>query len=135
MRSILQRRQTAERAAQLARNNAAQLVLCNASKALPKTIPQLETVFNQVHERQLFGKFENIDLAGVDTETIVLTGTPFIEIIKEVQRGGYDLVIKSAEGSGGAFSNLFGERDMRLMRKCPCPVWIIKPAKMGVTRV
>ncbi len=122
---------TAERAAQLARNNAAQLVLCNASKEMPKAIPKLEIAFNQAHERQLLDKFENVELAGVNTEKKLLTGTPFIEITKEVQRGRYDLVIKSAEGSGGAFSNLFGETDMRLMRKCPCPVWIIKPAKVG----
>jgi len=122
---------TPVRAAQLARNNGAQLVLCHASKELPRTLTQLEGVLEQIHERQLLDKFENIDLADINTETKVLAGTPFIEIIKEVQRGGYDLVIKSAEGSSGAFSNLFGETDMRLMRKCPCPVWIIKPAKVG----
>ena len=122
---------TPERAAQLARNNGAQLVLCDASKELSRTLSKFEGVLKQSHERQLIDKFENVDLAGVNTETKLLTGTPFIEIIKEVQRDGYDLVIKSAEGSGRTFSNLFGETDMRLMRKCPCPVWIIKPSKVG----
>ena len=120
---------TPRRAAQLARNNNAQLTLCDASKELPRTLPKLEKTFKKIHESQLMARFENIDLAGIKTKTKLLTGTPFIEIIKEVQRGGHDLVIKSAEGSGGLFSNLFGETDMRLMRKCPCPVWIVKPSK------
>jgi nucleotide-binding universal stress UspA family protein len=50
-------------------------------------------------------------------------GTPFIEVIKAVQRDGHDLVIKPARerpGSGG----LFASTDMHLLRKCPCPVWI-----------
>ncbi len=122
---------TPERAAQLARNNGAQLVLCHASKKLPRTLPDLESIFNQAYMRQLTAKFDSVDIEGVKTEIKLLSGTPFIEIIKEVQRGSYDLVIKSAKGRGGAFSNLFGETDMHLMRKCPCPVWIIKPEKAG----
>ena len=119
---------TPRRAVQLARNNKAQLTICDASKELPKTPPKLNDTFRQIHESQLLARFEGIDLAGIKTRTKLLTGTPFIEIIKEVQRGDHDLVIKSAEGSGGTFSNLFGETDMSLMRKCPCPVWIVKPS-------
>lgn len=113
---------TPQRAAQLARNNNAQLTLCDASPELPRTLSKLKTTYNQIHEQQVISLFEKIDLTGIKTKTLLLTGTPFIEIIKEVQSGGYDLVIKSAEGSGGVLSNLFGEMDMHLMRKCPCPV-------------
>jgi len=120
---------TPRRAAQIARNNNAQLTLCDASKELPRTLVKLEKTYKQIHESQLMSLFEKIDLSGIKTKARLLTGTPFIEIIKEVQRGGHDLVIKSAEGSGGLFSNLFGETDMHLMRKCPCPVWIVKPSK------
>ncbi len=66
---------------------------------------------------------------GLDIKTRLLVGIPFLEIIKEVVRGGHDLVIKPAEGRGGVSSMLFGSTDMHLFRKCPCPVWIIKPAK------
>lgn len=57
----------------------------------------------------------------------MLSGTPFIEVIREVIPGKHDLVIKSAEGKGVLFGSLFGEMDVRLIRKCPCPVWIVKP--------
>ncbi|MBT8438598.1 MAG: universal stress protein, partial [Gammaproteobacteria bacterium] len=34
-----------------------------------------------------------------------------------------------AEGRGGLSGVLFGSVDLHLLRKCPCPVWIIKPSK------
>ena len=39
----------------------------------------------------------------------------------------HDLIIKCAEDAGDLRGMLFGSTDMHLMRKCPCPVWIIKP--------
>lgn len=66
---------------------------------------------------------------GVSIETKVLLGRPFVEIIREVLRNDYDLVIKSAEGAVGLKGMLFGSTDMHLMRKCPCPVWIIKTSE------
>jgi len=56
-----------------------------------------------------------------------LTGTPFIEVIRAVQRNGYDLLMKADRPSGGLAKRLFGSSDMHLLRKCPCPVWIDRP--------
>jgi universal stress protein E len=57
----------------------------------------------------------------------VLTGTPFIEVIKAVREGGYDLVIKSARPTEGLSGRLLGSTDLHLLRKCPCPVWVDRP--------
>jgi universal stress protein E len=46
-----------------------------------------------------------------------------------VLRKKHDLVMLAAEGSGGAKAPLFGSTSMHLMRKCPCPVWVIKPTR------
>jgi len=43
-----------------------------------------------------------------------------------VLRGKHDLVIKCVDSTGSFKDTLFGSTDMHLMRKCPCPVWIIK---------
>jgi universal stress protein E len=56
----------------------------------------------------------------------VLTGVPFLEIIREVLRNGHDLVIRIPE-TWDWRDRLFGSDDMHLLRKCPCPVWLIKP--------
>jgi len=56
----------------------------------------------------------------------VLTGISFLEIIHEVLRNGHDLVFKTAE-SRGLLDRIFDSDDMHLLRKCPCPVWLVKP--------
>jgi nucleotide-binding universal stress UspA family protein len=59
----------------------------------------------------------------------MLCGTPFLEIIREVLRNEHDLVMITAEGRGGLKERLFGSTTMHLMRKCPCPVWVMKPSQ------
>jgi len=64
----------------------------------------------------------------IAAECLVAFGRPHIEIIRTVLRGGHDLVIKAAETqNGGLRARLFGSHDMHLLRKCPCPVWLLKP--------
>jgi nucleotide-binding universal stress UspA family protein len=53
-------------------------------------------------------------------------GKLFLEAIRAVLRHGYDLVIKPTENPA-TLSHLFGSDDMHLLRKCPCPVWLLKP--------
>lgn len=55
----------------------------------------------------------------------VLIGTVFLEVIRTVLRNSHDLVIKAAENPD-FLKKLFGSDDMHLLRKCPCPVWIMK---------
>jgi nucleotide-binding universal stress UspA family protein len=67
--------------------------------------------------------------------TKVLTGTPFLEVVREVLRGGHDLVIRAAENPGW-LDRLLGSDDMHLLRKCPCPVWLVRcEAPMPYRRV
>lgn len=60
----------------------------------------------------------------------VLEGKAFLEIIRAVLRQGYDLVIKPAENPD-FLARLFGSDDMHLLRKCPCPVWLMKPHELS----
>ena len=67
----------------------------------------------------------------VNITTTVAVGTVFIEVIRTVLRDGYDLVIKVAE-SPDYLPRLFGSTDMHLLRKCPCPLWLMKPREKVV---
>ena len=71
--------------------------------------------------------------ARIEIQTRVLVGLSFLEIIREVLRNGHDLVIKSPEYRDW-LDRLFGSEDMHLLRKCPCPVWLIKPGKQNSYR-
>ena len=62
----------------------------------------------------------------VKIESKVLVGTPFLSIIREVLRNRRDLLIKIPEHQDW-LARFLGSDDMHLLRKCPCPVWLIKP--------
>ncbi|WP_306117569.1 MULTISPECIES: universal stress protein [unclassified Roseitalea] len=61
-------------------------------------------------------------------------GRPFYEIIRQVIDDGHDLVIKTAEPIDAAHRYLFASTDQHLLRKCPCPVWLVMPESAGPVR-
>jgi nucleotide-binding universal stress UspA family protein len=65
------------------------------------------------------------DLAHVEVR--VLLGSPWIEIIREVLRNRHDIVVKAGEAARGLLASPFGSTAAHLVRKCPCPVWLVKP--------
>lgn len=56
---------------------------------------------------------------GITVNGTVLQGKGFISVIKKVLKDGHDLVIKNNSIPHGV-----DPLAMRLMRKCPCPIWI-----------
>lgn len=62
--------------------------------------------------------------------TKVIEGRPHIQVVREVLRHDYDLVIKPV-GTSGFLDRLFGRLDMHLLRNCPCPVWLSKGEAYG----
>ena len=69
----------------------------------------------------------SIQQAGVQVNTKVLHGTPFLTIIQEVLRNDHDMVMIAAEGRRVFKEMFYGRTSMHLMRKCPCPVWVMNP--------
>jgi universal stress protein E len=63
----------------------------------------------------------------VEMDVIVGRGKAFFEIIRAVLHHNFDLVVKTCHQHGSLKAMLFGTTDMHLLRKCPCPVWLIKP--------
>ena len=64
----------------------------------------------------------------------VFHDTPFLEIVRQVLRAEHDLVIASAEGGSKLRNVFFGSTATHLMRKAPCPVWIVKPGQSASYR-
>lgn len=59
----------------------------------------------------------------------ILFGKDWLELIREVITGGHDLVMMGIRNRNFAARALFGSTGMKLLRKCPSPVWITKPRK------
>lgn len=68
-------------------------------------------------------------LPKLKTASLVRQGTDYIEIIRQVQSGQHDLVAKVSVNSSRVAGMLFGTLDMNLLRKCPCPMLILKGHK------
>lgn len=65
--------------------------------------------------------------AGVEVSTRVTRGRSYLEIIREVLRGGHDLVVKTIEHEDWFKRAFFGTTDRHLLRKCPSPVLLVDP--------
>ncbi|NKQ37033.1 MAG: universal stress protein [Chloroflexi bacterium] len=117
---------TSEAAEGLEIVNDTQAALSPEMKA-PYTVIQEQIAAAESHN---FEKtIASIRQAGVQINGKVMSGTPFLEIIREVLRNEHDLVMIAAENEGGLKKMLFGSTTMHLMRKCPCPVWVVKPGQ------
>jgi len=122
-----------ERATELALRNSALLALTSTVEEVPKRNVNrarrqgLDIQAALVGERrreleQLAETYESDDLP---INVSVAVGIPFVESIRRVLIIGHDLVITPEEaGLAG-----FGARTKHLLRKCPCPVWVVRPGR------
>ncbi|RLA29382.1 MAG: universal stress protein, UspA [Gammaproteobacteria bacterium] len=127
-----------ERAVTLAINNQASLTLIDIVEDVPADLRMAVTVVTpqELHDIVVAEKREQLEEAvksvakrGIEMQAQVLVGKPFLEIIRQVLRNKHDLVIKCAESKASLKDEFFGSTDMHLLRKCPCPVWIIKTSE------
>ena len=125
-----------QRAGTLAKQNDARLtvlsVLKESAYTLPVPIPDIELDDLQAqlmreHRVELKRIADGLRQEGIDVKAKVVVGTVFIEVIREVLREQHDLVMLAPDSKHGLISRLFGSVSMHLMRKCPCPVWVVKP--------
>jgi nucleotide-binding universal stress UspA family protein len=123
-----------QRAVSLAAANGASLTVGDVlslkhTKNLPMVLAETEKLENILIEERR-GRIEALvqDLQHNTAVSVkVFVGKPYYEIIRSVLRYGFDLVIKQPDTKKTLATSLFGSLDMHLLRKCPCPVWIVKP--------
>jgi universal stress protein E len=128
-----------QRAVSLARvNNALLTVISVAGEEAPAyvSIPLLQSRY--LKELVLQEELEWLETVasplrdeGIQIVTSALIGTPFIEIIQLVLRNGHDLVMISGKHGDSLRDTVFGSTAMHLIRKCPCPVWVVNPSERG----
>ena len=122
-----------DKAVSLARQNGARLTLFSVLMQPPGyqgysvsvTKYQLKSAISERRE-WLRGLMVSMQVDDIDVVINVVEGIAFLEIIRQVIREQHDLVITTAEEKKGIRAHLFGTISMHLMRKCPCPVWVVK---------
>lgn len=123
-----------DRAVRLTETTGARLTAVDVVPDLPELFPELDSppwvvpseiaTYKRDELLRLVAPFRR---RGVEAEVDILYGNPAVELIREVQRNGHDLLLKTAERGG--LTKLFGTTAMRLLRKCPCPVMLVKPGR------
>ena len=127
------------RAVRLASANSAKLTLFAALDAEGYQFDDQETgsaveAINKAHLEERREELESLreealsEHPQLSIDVAVETGTMALSVILAVLVNHHDLVMKAADGNTGRWQRLFGTGDQKLMRKCPCPVWIVKPS-------
>lgn len=96
--------------------------------AVKSAIQSLQQVLMDEREDALKKLWDESNL-NYEVDIQVVAGKNYVELIKQVVNKGIDLLIKGSNKPSLISKAFFGEVDLRLMRKCPCPVWILKPSR------
>ncbi len=80
--------------------------------------------------RRILAQFvERAEQRGITARAKVTFGKSWFEIIQQVLNNRVDLVIVGAKARGALERLFIGSTGMKLLRKCPCPVWITHPPR------
>ena len=90
---------------------------------------ELEQLLGDDRRRQLDKAVESVKRPGVETNTVVLIGSPLESVVRYIGEHGIDYLIKAPSPSDGLRDHLFRSIDMRLMRAAPCMVGIGRARK------
>lgn len=72
---------------------------------------------------------------GLDVEVVETVGEPFIEVIQRVLDHAHDLVVVGEPVAERPDEPHLSSGVMRLLRKCPVPVWVMRSGRSGAGRV
>ena len=131
-------RRASSRAVDLASRNKARLKLVKVADPVPSVSVKyqdpdggldLQALVARELDTKLALTAEELSGGGLNVTSKVLFGNAFLEIMREVHHGQHDLVMLTTEGNGGLKEHLFGSLSRHLLRKCPCPVWVVRPAR------
>jgi universal stress protein E len=132
-------REVIDHAVWLAKVNGAKLLFFAALDISPDALRHLQEE-EHTHVRRTVEELANRGLAelvrqaglqGVAARARLVLGTAWLEIIRQVLRGRHDLIVVGTRDRTGLSRMLFGSTAIKLMRRCPCPVWVTKPGHGG----
>lgn len=78
-------------------------------------------------KEQLAFLVENARKEGIKAQGHVVIGRSWVELIRQVLRNQNDLVLVGTHHRSSFQDFFLGSTGIKLLRKCPCPVWITQP--------
>lgn len=119
-----------ERAAELAAADGAAITIIDTVESISTDDPSLTELVGQMQQRMISDRREELEAVaskvdGLNADIQVTPGKDIVVITNAVLEGEYDLVIKSTIPSRLGHL-IWGALDLKLMRMCPAPVWLIR---------
>ncbi len=94
-----------------------------SSTSFLKRMEELRLHFKEEHEEFLHNAMHDKGWHDINLNGSIISGIGFVEIIKRVLKENHDLIIIEEPTLTRIKINQLA---MKLVRKCPCPVWIIR---------
>lgn len=124
-----------ERAIALAAEENARLTILNVIEAVPERLGSpADQTSKDLREIGILERCEKLkelvvtNQANLQFEINVVCGNPVAEVMQQVLRGRHDLVIVAEHSRSPLKQISLGSATLKLIRKCPCPVWVINPS-------
>ncbi|HEY4310886.1 MAG TPA: universal stress protein [Pirellulales bacterium] len=105
-------------------------VLNDAEDTLPSPKADDSCLTSQLHrsgQQALDRLVDSATKRGLIANAKLVSGEAWVEIIREVEQSGHDVVIVGTRNVRGLRRLLFGSTATRLLHNCPCPVWVTRP--------
>lgn len=134
---------TLRAAIELAEANEARLTVLDVVVPLPSwrrkvnvdgRVIDVEAAMLQDREERLRRMVENTR-GDTDTEIKVIVGEPFLEVVRQVLIAGHDLVMVGEPATESPDTPILSSGVLHLVRKCPVPVWVVRPSQSHNFRV
>jgi len=96
-------------------------------------IPSMDADLQNRAEEELKNLANSYIDPSLQSETIIKTGKPFVEINETAKEIDADLIIMATHGHTGVEHLLFGSTAEKVVRKAPCPVLTLREPIKGFT--
>jgi universal stress protein E len=119
----------------LAAKASARLTFFSALEMSLETLPQLERTdyqyltssAEQTAAKILRGLVRQAREKGIEANDKLAVGKGWLELVRQAMREQHDLVLIGTRDRKGLEWMLFGSTAVKVLRRCPCPVWVVKP--------
>jgi nucleotide-binding universal stress UspA family protein len=100
-----------------------------AAEVYVAAVPNLREEIERESRQRLSAMLPEADRERLRAEIALLSGNPFIEIIRYAKAHDIDLIVMGTHGRGPIAHMLLGSVAEKVVRKSPCPVLTVRDAQ------
>jgi universal stress protein A len=124
-------------AAELARSLNARIILMHVVQppvitseygAVMANIQEIVALSEKTAARHLELMVHKLQAAGLDASSVLLTGSPTLQIVDQARKLDANFVVLGSHGHSALYDLLAGSTASGVLKKSPCPVVVIPPA-------